>query len=403
MISPRGEREMKMTLNLNSKNEITGTFESTQGEREISSGKFDPETKALTLVSDTEQFTLTFDGKIEGEQYNGEIDVNEGSFTMEFELTRKAKKVATPKTAPNKTVAEAKPKYKQPTGEKSLSKLLPGPRWVSSVEASKFKRDRCYITFDGHRSNDDGVYLFVTNDGGKTWESLKNNIPDSAGSARVLREDTRNENLLFLGCEFSSWYSIDAGKTWTRIKGGLPTVAVHEFAIHDKRAEVVAATHGRSLWIADISILRQLSTAKLAEDMHLYQPADSIVWSRRPVRGNSGTRRFVGTNPTRGTNVAYSLGKNARSVRLTLHDLKGDVIKTFDTSTRKGFHQIRWDLSRDSVAGRGRFTPSVGTGKYLLMLNVDGEKKQRVVNVIADPERPPQSPSVEFEEALFGN
>lgn len=403
MISPRGEREMKMTLNLNSKDEITGTFESTQGEREISSGKFDPATNALNLVSDTEQFTLTFDGKIEGEQYNGEIDVNEGSFTMEFELTRKAKNVAKPKAVTKKAAAPAKPEYKQPTGEKSLSKLLPGPRWVSSIEASKFKRERCYMTFDGHRSNDDGVYLFVTNDGGKTWESLKNNIPDSAGSARVLREDTRNENLLFLGCEFSSWYSIDAGKTWTRIKGGLPTVAVHEFAIHDKRAEVVAATHGRSLWIADISILRQLSSAKLAEDMHLYQPADSIAWSRRPVRGNSGTRRFVGTNPARGTNIAYSLGKNARRVRLTLHDLKGDVIKTFDTSTRKGFHQIRWDLSRDSTGGRGRFTPSVGTGKYLLTLNVDGEKKQRVVNVIADPERPPQSPSVELEETLFGN
>ncbi len=405
MISGRGEREMKLALNFKSNDQITGTFESSQGEREISSGKFDPETNTLTLFSETDQFTLQFSGTVEENQYSGEIDVNEGRFTMEFEVARKSKEAVAKKEDDKKKDAPKKEKqvYKQPTGDKSLSKWLPGPRWVSSIEASRFKKERCYITFDGHRSNDDSVYAFVTEDSGKTWESLTVNLPESAGSARVLREDTKNQNLLFLGCEFSSWYSIDRGKTWTRIKGGLPTVAVHEFAIHDKRQEIVAGTHGRSLWVADISVLRQMTPELLAEDMHLFQPRDAISWSRGMLRGNSGTRRFVGTNPPRGTIVAYSLGKNARSVRLTLHDLKGDVVKTFETSARKGYHQIAWDLSRDQTGGRGRFAPSVPQGKYLLTLSVDGEKKQKVVNVIGDPTRPSQSQSAEFEDALFGN
>ena len=407
MISQRGEREIKLMLNFKSNTEITGAYESTQGEREISSGKFDPETKMLTLTSETERFTLQFSGTVEEGQYEGDIDVNDGAFSMKFEVARKSKEATAKQDASKKDAAKAKAKakekYKQPTGEKSLSKLLPGPRWVSSIETSKFKKERCYITFDGHRSNDDGVHVFVTEDSGKSWKSLTTNLPDTAGSARVLREDTKNQNLLFLGCEFSSWYSIDQGKTWTRIKGGLPTVSVHEFAIHGDRQEIVAATHGRSIWIADISVLQQVTTEALAEDMHLFQPRDAISWSRGVARGNSGTRRFVGTNPSRGTMVAYSLGKNARSVRLTLQDLKGDVVKTFESSTRKGFHQMNWDLTRDQAAsgGRRRFAPAVRPGQYLLTLNVDGEKDQKIINVIGDPTRPNQSRSAEFEDALF--
>ena len=414
MISPRGERELTLVLNFKSNDDITGTYETTQGEREITSGKFDPETKALTLTSESDRFTLQFNGTVEGSQYEGEVDVNDGAFTMEFELARVSADAAAKEESKKKTAKAKETKYKQPTGDKSLSKLLPGPRWVSSIEASKFNKDRCYMTFDGHRSNDDGVYVVTTEDGGKTWSSLTENLPDTAGSARVLREDKRNENLLFLGCEFSSWYSIDRGQTWTRIKGGLPTVSVHEFAIHDARQEIVAGTHGRSLWIADISVLRQLSTESLAEDATLYQPREAITWSRQPGRGNSGTRRFVGTNPSNGTIVAYSLGKNARNVRLTVKDLRGDIIKTFETSTRRGFYQINWDLSRDQpgaaagAAGRGgrgrrRFSPPVRPGKYLLTLSVDGDREEKIISVAGDPTRPNRSQGAEIEDELFGN
>ena len=413
MISRNGEREIKLALNAKSNDEITGTLETSQGEREISNGKYDPETKMLTLMADSDRFSFEFSGTVEDDQYEGEIDINEGSFTMDFEVARVSKEgsadkdKAKPEADKSAKASGPAKEYKQPTGEKSLSSLLPGPRWVSSIEASKFKKERCYMTFDGHRSNDDGVYVFVTEDSGKTWNSLTTNLPDTAGSARVLREDTVNENLLFLGCEFSSWFSIDQGKTWTRIKGGLPTVAVHEFAIHSKRKELVAGTHGRSIWVADISVLQQLTPEILAEDMHLFQPRDAISWSRQPGRGNSGTRRFVGTNPSSGTIVAYSLGNSARSVRLTLQDLRGDIIKTFETSARKGYHQINWNLSRDQTGGGGggrrRFAPSVRPGKYLLTLSVDGEKEQKIIDVIGDPTRPNQTRSAEFEEALFGD
>ncbi len=54
---------------------------------------------------------------------------------------------------------------------------LPGPRWVASIEASRAVTGRCYVVFDAHRSNDDEPYVFVTEDYGQTWKSLRANLP----------------------------------------------------------------------------------------------------------------------------------------------------------------------------------------------------------------------------------
>ena len=73
----------------------------------------------------------------------------------------------------------------------------------------RFVEGRAYVAFDGHRSDDDEPYAYVTEDFGQTWKALRGNLP--TGSTRVLREDTQNQDLLFLGSEFAAWASIDRG------------------------------------------------------------------------------------------------------------------------------------------------------------------------------------------------
>ena len=115
---------------------------------------------------------------------------------------------------------------------------LPGPRWVASIEASRFVDGRAYVVFDAHRSNDDEPYVYVTEDFGQTWKSLRANLP--TGSTRVLREDVHNPNLLYLGTEFAVWVSVDRGQKWEKLNNNLPTVAVHEIAAHPTAGEIVA-------------------------------------------------------------------------------------------------------------------------------------------------------------------
>ena len=97
-------------------------------------------------------------------------------------------------------------------------KVIPGPRWVATIEPSRFKEGRCYVCYDAHRSNDDKPYVYVTEDFGTTWKPMMGTLP-AFGSSRCLREDVQNQNLLFCGTEFGVYASINRGGHWTRRDG----------------------------------------------------------------------------------------------------------------------------------------------------------------------------------------
>ncbi len=271
---------------------------------------------------------------------------------------------------------------------------LPGLRWVASIEASRFVESRAYVVFDGHRSDDDSPYVFVTEDFGKTWKSLRGNLP-SWGSTRVLREDVENPNLLYLGTEFGAWCSLDRGATWERLNTNLPTVAVHEFAVHPTAAEVVAATHGRSLWILDVTALRQLTPAALRADARLYKPTTAFRWPLQPNRGRTN-RRFVGENPPAGAPLYYSLNKKTSKVSLKVQDVDGKLVRELKAEAQPGLHKVIWNLThaperRPGGPSRpGRNRPSqqpgrpVAAGTYLVVLSVDGSEYKQSLRVEGD-------------------
>jgi hypothetical protein len=274
---------------------------------------------------------------------------------------------------------------------------LPGPRWVASIEPSRFADGRAYVVFDAHRSDDDAPYVCVTEDFGKTWKSLRGNLP--MGSTRVLREDIENQNVLYLGTEFGVWASIDRGGVWTKINNNLPTVAVHELAQHPANGEMVAATHGRSLWIIDVTPLRQMKPETLKADATLYKPATAMRWRREPTRGTPygfGNHRFTGENPPTGAQIYYSLCKNAGKVQLKIVDYAGRTVRELQVQkeqTTAGLHCLTWDLGRGARntrgpgAGRGRgprHNPAP-LGMYRVVLTVDGKELTQALRLENDP------------------
>src|SRR5205823_7290706 len=117
------------------------------------------------------------------------------------------------------------------------------------------------------------------------WQSLRTNLP--AGSTRVLREDVANTNLLYLGTEFAVYASTNRGAAWTRLNNNLPTVAVHEIAVHPTAGEIVAATHGRSLWVLDVTALRQMTADALKARANLSRQNVVTYWKSEPGRASA--------------------------------------------------------------------------------------------------------------------
>ncbi len=304
---------------------------------------------------------------------------------------------------------------------------IAGPRYVASLDASRFEDGRVYVAFDGHRSDDDAPLAYVSEDFGTTWTSLNQGLP--RGSTRVLREDLENPNLLFLGTEFAAFVSVDRGRSWASLNTNLPTVAVHEFAIHPTVGEVVAATHGRSLWILDATPLRQTTAEVLNAPSHLFRPNTYVQWHAEPNHGRTN-RRFVGQNPPNGVPIYYSLAKKAEKVSLRILDIDGTVLRTLEASREPGLHRAIWDVTRlaprpprrNQDAGPGQGEPSnseeeaappsqprrgparpqpVPPGTYRVVLTVDGKDLSRTVQVEPDPNGPSSGLAAEEVEDLF--
>ena len=218
---------------------------------------------------------------------------------------------------------------------------LRDPRWIASIEASKYAEGRVYVACDGHRSDDDDPYAFVSDDFGQTFRSIKANLP--WGSTRVLREDIINQNLLYCGTEFGLWVSLDRGGHWTKLNNNLPTVAIFELAQHPTNGELVAATHGRSLWACDVSALRQLTPDHFREQIALFKPTDLTRWQSEPARGQTN-RRFTGRNPAPGAQVWYVLPKKAERVTLRVEDIEGHIVREIRGPVEAGLQRASWDL-----------------------------------------------------------
>lgn len=445
----RGAGDFTLDLAAGAGGVLAGSFSTERGEGQVTEAKLADDGK-VRIVVDNGRFELVFEGKLAGDKMGGTVDFG-GNFSMEFEATRGPAEETAP-AAEGGAAGENRPAAR--AAGKKLEELVPGPRWVSSVEASRFRAGRVYLGLDGHRSNDDGIYMFVSEDYGKTWRSIQGNLPASAGSVRILREDIVRENILYVGCEFSAWVSIDRGETWTRF-GGLPTVAVHDFAQHPTMGEIVAATHGRSLWVADVTALRQFSVDGMAKPATLYQPAKVIRWQTEPGAGESGTRRFVGQNPANESRIFYSLGENAASAELTITASDGRVVSRFaDLPLEKGLHSVVWNLREQGAAGGaggpggagrgaaggggggaggggrpggagapgaagapggraagaggggggpgggGRFGRAIRPGEYLVTLKVGTEEQRKVLVIELDPDLPPGVSAESFDESM---
>ena len=167
---------------------------------------------------------------------------------------------------------------------------LPKELFVARIEPSHFDTLAFYVAFDNHRYNDFTPYLYATNDGGRTFRSIVNNLPATspADYLHVIREDVKNRDLLFVGSSLSAYVSIDRGATWAKFASNLPSVPVFDLKIHPRDGELIAATHGRGFWIADITPLQQLNTKTLAAGAHLFAPKTAFQWGEGPTLSASG-------------------------------------------------------------------------------------------------------------------
>jgi len=242
---------------------------------------------------------------------------------------------------------------------------LPNELYVARIEPSHFDSLTFYVAFDNHRYNDFTPYLYATNDGGRTFRSIVSNLPkDMPGDfLHVVREDPTNANLLFVGSSVAVYASVDKGATWSRFMSGMPTVPVYDLKIHPRDHELIAATHGRSLWIVDITPLQQVNAAVLAADAHLFAPRTSYQFGEQVdlmASGNGNAQAFFAVpSPAYGADIFYRLGANApTSVRVSISNAAGEELASLPGAGGAGVHAVSWNYRSTARPAATTLSPS---------------------------------------------
>lgn len=294
---------------------------------------------------------------------------------------------------------------------------------VSQIDAGHFDKNTAYLAINAIRKDDMTPYVYLTHDGGKTWQ-LVNKGMNPMGAVNVVREDPKQKGLLYAGTEREVYFSIDDGDHWQSLRNNMPATSIRDLEIHED--DLVVGTHGRSAWIMDhISPLREMAKARSGK-AYLYGPDDTYrvrwnMFSDTPLPPEEPT----GKNPPDGATIDFQLNQPAKLVQLEILNADGSLIRKYrsddpeevrDTlsyayptywmrplqklSTTAGHHRFIWDLrytppkgaDRDfSIAAVYQNTPSgphgpfVNPGTYRVRLTVDGQSFERAVTVKMDP------------------
>ncbi len=209
---------------------------------------------------------------------------------------------------------------------------VPERTYVNQVITSQHNRNVAYATFNHHRYGDFHPYIYKTMDGGKTWSTIHNNLPQR-GTAYTIAEDHVNPNLLFAGTEFGVYFSIDGGQEWIQLKNGLPTISVKDIAIQKRENDLVLATFGRGFYVLDdYTPLRNFKKEDLTNPAMIYPVKDALMFIESMTlgvrgKGFQGESFFTTPNPKVGAVFTYYLKDDIKTIKEKRREQEKEKIK----------------------------------------------------------------------------
>jgi photosystem II stability/assembly factor-like uncharacterized protein len=283
----------------------------------------------------------------------------------------------------------------------------PANTYVSRLAPSRFDEGTVYATFDGHRLNDFGTYVYMSADYGQSWKSINGDLPKGE-VARTITEDLKNPDVLYLGTERGFYVTFDRGKQWMRVKANLPTVPIYEITLHPRDNAMILATHGRSIWILDdLTPFQQFAMAR-SKDAFLFdvRTAAQMNPANDRSRDFEGDMQFLGSNPPAGAAFKYHLKSAPKNLSLTIKDSSGNAVRELTGDavkgrTEAGVNTVVWDLRVEPLPqprgqqqgpgggffGGGLNGPFVMPGQYQVALKIDGKEAASCsFTVQGDPE-----------------
>lgn len=277
-----------------------------------------------------------------------------------------------------------------------VSENLPKRRWVSKVEASPHDPGTAYVSLNGYRYDEFKTYLYKTTNYGKTWKSIKGNLPESV--ANVIVQDPVDPDLLYAGLDHGTYVSFTDGDEW-HLVNGIPNVPAYDMLVHPRDYDLVVGTHGRSVYVMDVKPLH--AVADHINQTVLALKTEGVRYSDRWGQRSAPYREVYEPN----VQWLYWIGDKSvqnKTISITIKDKSGKTVKELSDNGSYGFNSFSWNL----LVKKGKNDESgtyLSPGTYKIIYNVNGSSDETTFEVRSNSnnngagERVLSSPE-EFEE-----
>ena len=318
---------------------------------------------------------------------------------------------------------------------RKINKLpgVPNRFFVNDIKADLYDPDTVYVVVDDHKKGDFSPYILKSENRGRSWKSISNDLPERHVLWRVVQDHVK-PGLLFLGTEFGVFFTVNGGDNWTKLKGGSPNIPFRDLVIQTRENDLVGATFGRSFYILDdYTPLRDVTEDMLQNDVTLfpvrktrwYVPKHEFGCGEPLCTSSQGDSYYVAPNPEFGANFTYYLPKalqtsqearreaekkledenqnvtftgldkvideqreDAPAIVFTVRNSDGDIVRLIEGPVEAGFHRIAWNLRYPALDAWVPMTeeeePEEGDGVLVVPGTFTVSMQQRVDGVLTD-------------------
>ncbi|AIE84536.1 hypothetical protein OP10G_1168 [Fimbriimonas ginsengisoli Gsoil 348] len=198
--------------------------------------------------------------------------------------------------------------------DNSAANPLPN-RYITRILVDPDNANKAYVALGGYTISN----LWVTANAGSTWTVRSGNLPQAP--IRAIARKPGSPDTLYVGTEVGIFSSADGGGTWSTTSDAPSNVAIDDLQYLNNSTTLVAASHGRGLWV--------LKTAESA--------LKSLTLDKTTVVGGQSATATVTSSkaaPAGGLSVALSSADAAVTVPASVTIAAGATTATFTVNTK---------------------------------------------------------------------
>tara|TARA_B100001778_G_C18602584_1_gene637981 strand:+ start:165 stop:2765 length:2601 start_codon:yes stop_codon:yes gene_type:complete len=249
--------------------------------------------------------------------------------------------------------------------------------YIRSIYPSKFSKSRVYMAMSGINYDDLGNYIYISENYGKDWKSIKSNLPNEP--ANVIIEDLKFENILYAGLYRGVYISFDKGNSWSILGKNLPIVSISDLIIDEKSGDLIAATHGRGIYKLNLNPIHYSIKKGVSVEKNILFPISDIT---RPLINDTHKEPISSTAEK--LSFSFFINKNEKVLTEVYND-KNDLIWRYKFDAKKGFNEFRWDIiyekNKSDLPYFIHYNKYLPAGKYKLNLKLTNENFEESFNV----------------------